>query len=65
VIDDGTVDVPGACDVEAVLQTDPLFVLLGRRLCSPWVLGIALGAIVILAIVFGPSTDSRFIYTDF
>jgi hypothetical protein len=31
----------------------------------PAALGLALFALVVIAIVFGPSSDSRFIYTDF
>jgi len=65
VIDDGNVEVPGARDVAEVLRTDPIARVLGTRLTSPWVLGIVLAAIVIAMIVLGPSTDSRFIYTDF
>jgi len=65
VIDDANVDVPGARDVEEVLRTDPIAWVLGTRLTSPWVLGVVLAAIVIAMVVLGPSTDSRFIYTDF
>ena len=65
VIDDGNVEVPGARDVAEVLRTDPIAALLGTRLTSPWVLGVVLAAIVIAMVLLGPSTDSRFIYTDF
>jgi hypothetical protein len=59
------VEVPGAVPVEQVLVSDPVYRLLAARLASPWVLGIVVAAIVVSAIVFGPSTDSHFIYTDF
>ena len=64
-IDSEHLAVPGARDVTDVLRTDPLFALLGTRLAHPIVLGCVLFAIVLAAIVFGPSSDSRFIYTDF
>ena len=64
-MDERFLDVPGARDVRDVLRTDPLYRMLGRRLVSPWVLGAAIALLVVLAIVFGPSADSRFIYTDF
>ncbi len=58
-------NVPGAQNVEEVLSQDPVFRVLGRRLAIPVVLGVVLFALVVVAIVFGPSTESRFIYTDF
>ena len=64
-MDDRLIDVPGARDVHEVLATDPLYRVLGRRLGSPWILGLAIAFLVVLMIVFGPSSDSRFIYTDF
>jgi hypothetical protein len=57
--------VPGARDVADVLRSDPLAALLGARLAHPIVLGCVLFAIVLAAIVLGPSNDSHFIYTDF
>jgi hypothetical protein len=64
-MDERYLEVPGARDVADVLRTDPLYRLLGRYLCSPWVLGVTVALIVVLMVVFGPSSDSRFIYTDF
>ncbi|HEY0394271.1 MAG TPA: hypothetical protein VGD01_07220 [Candidatus Elarobacter sp.] len=63
--DRGIVEVPGARPVREVLRHDPFFVLLRARLAHPVVLGVVLAAIVVAMIVLGPSTDSRFIYTDF
>jgi len=64
-MDDRFIEVPGSRDVREVLQTDPLFRVLGLRLGSPWVLGAAIALLVVLILIFGPSSDSRFIYTDF
>jgi hypothetical protein len=58
-------NVPGAQNVEEVLAHDPLYSVLGRRLAHPVFLGAVLFLIVVVTIVFGPSTESRFIYTDF
>jgi hypothetical protein len=58
-------NVPGAQNVEEVLSHDPIFRILGRRLAVPAILGAVLFVLVVVAIVFGPSTESRFIYTDF
>ena len=57
--------VPGARDVRDVLRSDPLYRIAGHRLASPLVLGVALFAIVLVMVLLGPSTESRFIYTDF
>jgi hypothetical protein len=57
--------VPGARDVEEVLADDPFYRVLGRLLALPAVLGIVLFAIVLAIVVFGPASESRFIYTDF
>ena len=57
--------VPGSRDVADVLVTDPLSRVLGRRLMNPFVLGLVVFGLVIAMIVFGPSSESRFIYTDF
>jgi hypothetical protein len=57
--------VPGSRDVRLVLRSDPIARLLGERIGTPAVLGTVLALLVIGMIVFGPSTDSRFIYTDF
>jgi len=64
-MDDRNVEVPGAVPVERVLANDPIYRVLSDGLASPWMLGATIAAIVILAIVFGPSADSHFIYTDF
>jgi len=58
-------NVPGAQNVEEVLAHDPVYQVLGRRLAHPVFLGVVLFLIVVVMIVFGPSTESRFIYTDF
>ena len=63
--DRGVVEVPGARPVREVLRTDPLFALFKVRLAHPIVLGVVIAAIIVAMIVLGPSTDSRFIYTDF
>ena len=57
--------VPGALNVEEVLADDPFYRVLGRLLARPAVLGVVLFLLVIAIIVFGPSSESRFIYTDF
>jgi hypothetical protein len=57
--------VPGARDVTDVLMSDPLFRIMHGRLGNPLWLGVALFVIVIAMILLGPSTESRFIYTDF
>lgn len=63
--DRGIVEVPGAKPVQEVLSTDGFYRLLGAKLAHPVVLGLILSAIVVAMILLGPSTDSRFIYTDF
>ncbi len=57
--------VPGAVSVEEALADDPMYRAFGRLLARPLVLGVVLFLLVIAIIVFGPSTESRFIYTDF
>ncbi|HEY4439432.1 MAG TPA: hypothetical protein VGN14_03195 [Candidatus Elarobacter sp.] len=57
--------VPGARDVREVLSSDPLFRLSMRRLGNPVMLGAAVFVLVLVMILLGPSTESRFIYTDF
>lgn len=57
--------VPGSRDVEDVLETDPLYRAAGRRLANPWVLGLVLFVVIVTMVILGPSTESRFIYTDF
>ncbi len=64
-MDDRDVVVPGAVDVRTVLRLDPIYRVAGSALTSPYVLGAVLVALVLGAIVFGPSSESRFIYTDF
>lgn len=58
-------NVPGAKDVEDVLKYDPVFRILGFRLANPIALGAVLFLIVVAVILLGPSSESRFIYTDF
>lgn len=64
-MDDRDVVVPGAVEVRTALRLDPLYRLAGSALTSPYVLGAVLALLAVAAIVFGPSTESRFIYTDF
>lgn len=64
-MDDINNKVPGSDDVRNVLQRDPLYRIFGILLASPWILGLVIGLIVVLMVVLGPSSDSRFIYTDF
>jgi hypothetical protein len=64
-MDDHRGDVPGSRDVRDVLRSDPLYRTLGVRLANPWVMGFVLALIAIAMVVLGPSTESRFIYTDF
>jgi hypothetical protein len=63
--DRGLIEVPGARAVRDVLHVDPFYLALGARLAHPLVLGLVAAVLVVAMIVFGPSTDSRFIYTDF
>lgn len=63
--DRGVIEVPGSRPVQDALGVDPFYVLLGARLAHPLVLGLVAAALVVAMILFGPSTDSRFIYTDF
>ncbi len=62
---DDSGDVPGSRDVEDVLSSDPIAVVVGAAIAKYYVLGLIIALLVIGMIVFGPSTDSRFIYTDF
>lgn len=64
-MDDRDVVVPGAVDAPTVLRLDPIYRLAGSALTSPYVLGIVFALLALAAVVFGPSTESRFIYTDF
>jgi hypothetical protein len=64
-IDDEYSRVPSALAPRVALRHDPGVALLGTTLANPFVLGVVIAALVVLMIVFGPSTDSRFIYTDF
>jgi len=57
--------VPGAKNVEEVLEHDPVFKLVGMRLAHPAVLGVVLFLIVVAIVLLGPASESRFIYTDF
>jgi len=63
--DRGKIEVPGARPVQDVLRDDPIFRLLALRLAHPIVLGVVIAVLIAAMIVLGPSTDSRFIYTDF
>jgi hypothetical protein len=65
VIDSDHLVVPGSRDVTDVLETDPIRRILGMRLAHPAVLGFVLFALAVAMIVLGPSSESRFIYTDF
>lgn len=58
-------EVPGARDVRDVLATDPFAALVGDNIERSIVLGVMLAVVIALMIVFGPASDSRFIYTDF
>jgi hypothetical protein len=57
--------VPGSRDVADVLETDPLFSLLHASLARPALLGAVVFGLILLMLIFGPSSESRFIYTDF
>jgi hypothetical protein len=63
--DRGLIEVPGARAVRDVLHVDPLYRALGEHLANPFVLGLVAAVLVVAMILLGPSTDSRFIYTDF
>jgi hypothetical protein len=63
--DRGVIEVPGARAVQDVLHVDPFYLAFGARLAHPVVLGLVAAALVVAMILLGPSTDSRFIYTDF
>ena len=58
-------EVPGARDVRDVLASDPFAALVGKNIERYAVVGAMLFVIIALAIVLGPASDSRFIYTDF
>ena len=64
-MDDRLIEVPDARPPNEILKTDPIYFVLGQSLTNPVILGIICGLLAILMIVAGPSTDSRFIYTDF
>jgi len=64
-VNDAERGVPGALHPRAALRHDPLFTLLRSRLESPVLLGVVLAMMALVAIVFGASDASRFIYTDF
>jgi len=64
-MDDRLIEVPDARQPNEILKTDPIYFVLGQSLTNPVILGIICGLLAILMIVAGPSTDSRFIYTDF
>jgi hypothetical protein len=58
-------DVPGARDVRDVLSSDPLARLAGAHMDRPLIVGALIALLIVATIVFGPASDSRFIYTDF
>jgi hypothetical protein len=64
-MDDRFIEVPDARAPNKILETDPVYFVLGHSLTNPVILGIVCGLLAILMILAGPSTDSRFIYTDF
>jgi hypothetical protein len=64
-MDDRNIDVPDARAPSEILITDPVYAVLGHSLTNPVILGIVFGLLAIVMILAGPSTDSRFIYTDF
>jgi hypothetical protein len=64
-VDDRDITVPGSLDVADALAEDPVYRMLGAALISPWLLGFVIVILVTGLIVFGPSSESRFIYTDF
>jgi hypothetical protein len=64
-MDDRFIEVPDARAPSEVLRTDPVYFVLGKSLTNPFILGIICALLAILMIIAGPSTDSRFIYTDF
>ena len=64
-MDDRNSKVPGARYVADVLSGDPLFRWLGWSLAYPLVLGVVLALLALLIVIVGPTTESRFIYTDF
>ena len=63
--DRGPLHPPGSRDVRDVLTTDPLYLVTRGSLRYPVVLGIAVALAIVLMIVFGAASESRFIYTDF
>jgi hypothetical protein len=64
-MDDKLSDIPDARISYEVLQSDPFFRFIGHHITNPWMLGTVLSIIILLMLIFGPSTESRFIYTDF
>lgn len=64
-MDDRNIVVPGARPVVEVLSHDPFFRLFGRGLSRPLILGFVIALLAIAIVLLGPSSDSRFIYTDF
>jgi hypothetical protein len=63
--DRGPIHPPGSRDVRDVLVTDPLVFLTRGIVRFPIALGIAVALLALVMIVFGASSESRFIYTDF
>jgi hypothetical protein len=54
-----------ARDPQQLLAHDPFYRACRGLFRSPIALGIVIATIIVAMIVFGPSTESRFIYTDF
>jgi hypothetical protein len=58
-------EVPGARDVRDVLASDPFAAIVGKNIERSVVVGAMLFVVIVLMIVLGPASNSRFIYTDF
>jgi hypothetical protein len=56
---------PDAQSAVELLRSDAVFSRSVRWITNPWGLGVILAIIVLSMIILGPSTESRFIYTDF
>ncbi len=47
------------------LTSSRIWPLVRHPIAGPFMLGIVIAAIIVAAVVLSPSTESRFIYTDF
>jgi len=63
--DHGQIEVPAARRVRDALRDDPIFAVLGNALTKPVTLGLVVALLTVAMILLGPSSGSRFIYTDF